>query len=101
MIETILAWAGAIVLAGNVGAVIYKIIKPAIDMGDRVEELERRDKLDYERLQKQEQKMQNNEKMGLAQCKMLLAIIDHMIDGNHVEEMKRTREHIIELMTQE
>lgn len=99
--EQFLAICGGIVLAGNVGAVIYKIIKPAIDMGNRVDELERRDRLDYNKLQNLEQFQQTSEKMWMAQCKMLLAIIDHMIDGNHVEEMKKTREHIIELITQE
>lgn len=92
MIETILAWGGGIVLIGNVGAVIYKIIKPSIDIRKKVDRLERHDKQDLE-------KIQNLEELNKAQCKMLLAMIDHMIDGNHVDKMKETREHIIELFT--
>ena len=76
MIETILAWGGGIVLIGNVGAVIYKIIKPSIDIRKEVDRLERHDKQDLE-------KIQNLEELNKAQCKMLLAMIDHMIDGNH------------------
>lgn len=92
MIETILAWGGGIVLIGNVGAVIYKIIKPSIDIRKEVDRLERHDKQDLE-------KIQNLEELNKAQCKMLLAMIDHMIDGNHVDKMKDTRERIIELFT--
>ena len=84
MIETILAWGGGIVLIGNVGAVIYKIIKPSIDIRKEVDRLERHDKQDLE-------KIQNLEELNKAQCKMLLAMIDHMIDGNHVDKMKETR----------
>ena len=92
MIETILAWGGGIVLIGNVGAVIYKIIKPSIDIRKEVDRLERHDKQDLE-------KIQNLEELNKAQCKMLLAMMDHMIDGNHVDKMKETRERIIELFT--
>lgn len=92
MIEQILAIGGGIVLVGNVGAVIYKIIKPSIDIRKKVDKLERHDEQDFE-------KIQNLEELNKAQCKMLLAMIDHMIDGNHVDKMKETREHIIELIT--
>lgn len=92
MIEQILAIGGGIVLVGNVGAMIYKVIKPSIDMRKKVDRLERHDKQDME-------KIQSLEELNKAQCKMLLAMIDHMIDGNHVDKMKETREHIIELIT--
>lgn len=91
--ETLLAVGGAIVLAGNVGAVIYKIIKPSIDIRQRVDSLERHDKMDYERIQKIAE-------LNNAQCKMLLVIIDHMIDGNNVDRMKSTRDQIIDIMAQ-
>lgn len=91
MIQELLAWGGAIVLAGNVGAVIYKVIKPSLDIKKRVEELERHDRQDFDTIK-------NLQELNKAQCKMLLVIIDHMIDGNHVEKMKETREHIIDIM---
>lgn len=92
--ETILAIGGAIVLAGNVGAVLHRIIKPGIDLRARVGKLERHDAADLERIK-------GLEELNKAQCKMLLVIIDHMIDGNHVENMKHTRDQIIEMMAQE
>ncbi len=58
----------------------------------RVDELEQHDKQDFKRIQSLQQ-------LNQAQCKMLLVMIDHMIDGNHVEKMKETREHIIEMIT--
>ena len=92
--ETFLAVGGAIVLMGNVGAVIHKIIKPSLDMRYRVGELEKHDKADFERIKAMES-------LNKAQCKMLLVMIDHMIDGNHVETMKDTRNQIIEMMARQ
>ena len=91
MLERIMAIGGFIVLMGNVVAVIYKVIRPSLDMRKRVDELEKNDKQDYSRIQALE-------KVNQAQCKLLMAMIDHMIDGNHVEKMKETRDHIIELI---
>lgn len=88
---TFLAWGGAIVLFGNICGVIYKLVKPGIAMREKVRELDMHDKTDYKRLAHLED--QNRE-----QCKALLAIINHMIDGNHVEQMKKTRESIINLL---
>ena len=94
MIQELLAWGGAIVLAGNVGAVIYKVIKPSLDIKKKVEELERHDKRDFDTIK-------SLQELNKAQCKMLLVMIDHMIDGNNVEKMKETREQIIEIMANE
>lgn len=101
MIDTVLAIGGAIVLAGNVGAVIFKIIKPSLDIRKRVDELERRDQLDFERLQKLEENLQELQELTKANCKMQLVMIDHMIDGNNVEKMKKTRDDIIEMIVAE
>ena len=91
MIETFLAIGGAIVLAGNVGAVIVKVIRPFTDMKKKVEDLERHEKKDFKEIQELHE-------LNTMQCKMLLVMIDHMIDGNHVETMKKTREQIIDLL---
>lgn len=101
MIDTVLAIGGAIVLAGNVGAVIFKVIKPSLDIRKRVDELERRDQLDFERLQKLEENLQELQELTKANCKMQLVMIDHMIDGNNVEKMKKTRDDIIEMIVAE
>ncbi len=73
-------------------SVLSKAIKPSIDVRKRVDELEQHDKQDFKRIQSLQQ-------LNQTQCKMLLVMIDHMIDGNHVEKMKETREHIIEMIT--
>lgn len=92
--QELLAWGGAIVLIGNVGAVIYKVIKPSLDIRNRVAELEWHDKKDFETIK-------SLQAMSKAQVKMLLVMIDHMIDGNHVDKMRETREQIIEIMADE
>lgn len=94
MIETLLAVGGAIVLAGNVGAVIVKVIRPFVDIKERVENLEKHGENDFEEIRELHE-------LNTMQCKMLLVIIDHMIDGNHVENMKKTREQIINLLASE
>ena len=89
--QTFLAIGGAIVLLGNIGAVISRVIKPSVTLQRRIYDLERHDKADSETILKLQ-------KLSDAQCKMLLVMIDHMIDGNHVEKMKETRAQIIDLL---
>ena len=91
--ETFLAWGGAIVLLTNICGIIWKAIKPNLDIRKKVGELDQHDKTDHKRLVSLEE--QNRE-----QCRALLAIINHMIDGNHVDQMKRTRENIINLLNE-
>ena len=94
-------WGGAIVLAGNVGAVIFKVVKPSLDIRKRVDELERHDESDHERLQKLEESLQALQDLTRANYKMQLVMIDHMIDGNNVEKMKKTRDDIIDMIVTE
>lgn len=89
--QTFLAIGGAIVLLGNIGAVISRVIRPSVTLQRRIYDLERHDKADSETILKLQE-------LSNAQCKMLLVMIDHMIDGNHVEKMKETRAQIIDLL---
>lgn len=91
--ETILAIGGAIVLAGNVGAVIFKWIRPAFTIRQDVDILKEHDRNDYEALQ-------HLNKMNRAQCNLLLCMINHMIDGNGIEEMKTTRKEITNILSE-
>ena len=91
--ETLLAVGGAIVLAGNVGAVLFKWVRPAVTIKQDVEVLKEHDRNDYEALQ-------HLNKMNRAQCNLLLCMINHMIDGNGIEEMKRTRKQITDILSE-
>lgn len=91
--ETLLAVGGAIVLAGNVGAVLFKWVRPAVTIKQDVEVLKEHDRNDYEALQ-------HLNKMNRAQCNLLLCMINHMIDGNGIEDMKRTRKNITDILSE-
>lgn len=89
---------GGIVLLGNVGVVIGRWIKPALDVkkvqeeqSARLEELEKHEKNDLEKLEHLQQ-------MSKLQCKSMICLLNHMIDGNGVEQMKSTRDDMQDLM---
>lgn len=91
--ETILAIGGAVVLAGNVGVVVFRWIRPAVMIKRDVDVLKEHDRNDYEALQ-------HLNKMNRAQCNLLLCMINHMIDGNGIDEMKATRKNITDILSE-
>lgn len=84
----VLSICGAISIIGGAGAVIMKIIRPAFKMSKRVEMLEKHDQSDFER-------MRALENMQKQQSKCLAAIANHMIDGNGIDNMKKTRDELL------
>ena len=96
--EQILAIAGAIVLISNAGAAIYRWIRPALKMKDKIETLES----DVESLKKYTRNdsdvISHLKEMNKLQCQGMLCMINHMIDGNGREDMKQTRNQIQELI---
>ena len=91
--QTITGVAGLIVLIANAGAAIFRWIRPAVQIRQDVDVLKEHDKKDFESLQRLE-------KMNRAQCNLQLSMINHMIDGNHIEKMKETREHIQDILSE-
>lgn len=96
--QLLAAIGGGIVLAGNVGTAIYKWIKPAIDLKSDVttlkqemEEFKEHEKNDFKTLH-------HMQEMSKLQCRAMLCMMNHMIDGNNVDDMKETREKIQDLL---
>lgn len=96
--ETVLAVAGGIVLLGNAGAAINRWLSPALQVKrdveethQRVDELEEHGRNDFVAIKELQQ-------MNKLQCQAMLCMINHMIDGNGVANMKKTREEIQELL---
>ena len=89
MIEQILAVCGGISIIGGAGAVIYKIIYPALQFSQRVEQLEEHSENDYQRLK-------GLEEMQKQQSKCLAAMLHHQITGNGIENMKKIRDELLE-----
>lgn len=90
--EIILAIAGGIVLIANAGTAIYKWIRPAVNIKADVEQLKEHDRRDYEALN-------GMRALNKAQCHGMVSMMNHMIDGNHVDKMKETRDDLLELMS--
>lgn len=95
--ELVVGICGGVVLLYNAGEKIYRIFKPAADwkkkvdrLQSEVEELRSYTDRDYDGLQHMLE-MQKGIITGQ------ITMMNHMIDGNGVEEMKKTREDLMNL----
>ena len=98
--EQLLAIGGGIVLAGNVAALLWKIISPGLKVKNTVNKnseaiarLQRHEQNDFAALEK----IVHIEK---EQCRVMIVILNHMIDGNSVGKMKETRDALQRLMSE-
>lgn len=97
-IETLLAICGGVSIIGGAVAVVWKLIRPATQMVDRVETLERHDKESYKHMEEVEKALKNVENTQKETIKCLVSMLNHEITGNGVEEMKKTRDELIDLI---
>lgn len=95
--ELIAGICGGIVLLCTAGEKIYHIFKPAANWKRKVdgleadiEELRKHTSRDYEALEHIDEILKG---IGKGQITM----INHMIDGNNVEAMKKTRDDLMDL----
>lgn len=87
--QTLLSICGAVSIVGGAGAIIVKVIKPALKLSKRVEQLEQYNQADYQRLKALEE-------MQKQQSKSLAAMLNHQITGNGIENMKKIRDELLE-----
>ena len=72
---------------GTAGAVVWKVIRPALQLVGRVDKMECKLSHDYNA-------MQTISALNHSQNLALIAMINHMIDGNSIEALKRTRDQM-------
>ena len=96
---TIAGILGGIVLIGNVGNVIHKWLTPAINRRESVEEHEDEIKVLKQHEKKDLNALEHITEVNKAMCESMLCMMNHMIDGNHVEQMKITRNKLQDLLT--
>ena len=96
--ETIAGIAGAIVLLGNAGAMVYKWIAPALRIKKKVEELDRRTINDFEAIKELKETVKQCEEVNRLHLVVLLNTVNHMIDGNGKDELKATRKDIEDML---
>lgn len=87
-IRVLLEICGGISIVGGALAVIYNWLRPAINVKKRVETLEAHDKRDYDML------MDIAVRDALI-MEALVTMLDSQINGNNIEELKKTREKLI------
>lgn len=75
---------GGVSIIGGAAAVIWKWIRPAVKIKDRVDELEKNVRKDYESINEIKD-------MQGAMCQALVVIMDHEITGNHVDGLKKQK----------
>ena len=86
-ITVLLAIGGAIITIGGAATYISKATKPARDLVQRVNAQDK--KLDNDN-----RRLNDLEKGDRAQCKALLAMLDHTITGNSVDKIKLARDDL-------
>lgn len=97
-IQSILAIGGAIVLFGNVGAVIYHFITPVINTKKKIDILQEYTHRDYDRIKALDEKVKGLDEMSTALCYLGICVLNHLINGNNVSSMRDTRDKLIRLM---
>lgn len=90
---------GGIVLIGNVGGLIYKVISPAYKLKTTVEEHDKAIKEIHKHEKNDLETLNDLKASNRLQLKTMLDIVNHFIDGNHVEQMKKTRDEIQDMLT--
>ncbi|MBQ4504905.1 MAG: hypothetical protein II983_04460 [Firmicutes bacterium] len=99
--ELIAGILGAIVLIGNAGAIVMKWIRPALDTKQDLEKVKR----EIEEIKKHEKQdleaIKQLQEMNKLQCRAMLCIINHMIDGNGIVKMQETRDDIQDLLIEQ
>lgn len=97
--QTVTGILGLIVLLGNVGAVIGKWLHPIIKKSKKIDELEERTSRVEQCLHRDNEELKEIKGMVLDIDRMLLALLNHSIDGNGIEKMKILRNKVIDNMT--
>ena len=91
---------GAIVLVGNAGAVIGKFIRPVMNKSKEIDELQTRMDAVEEHQADDYKALKDIKAMLIDVDKMLLAILNHSIEGNGIDNMKKLRNQVIDNMTE-
>ncbi len=92
-INTLLAICGGISIIGGAAAVIWKWLRPAVKMKDRVDQLERNVEKDYRNIEE-------IKKMQASMSRILIDIMDHQIYGNHTEKMEQDKRELLSLISE-
>ena len=95
LLQIFLAICGSIITVGGAGAIIVKLItkyrKPDKDRDETM-------KKHQEMLDNDNKRLKELEEGNKVVMQSLLAIMSHLIDGNHTEELKKSKEMVQEYL---
>ena len=95
----ILAAASAIVLLANAGEKIVAAVKaakaPGTKQDARIDALEKWRRSVDEKLNRDNERLESIEEGNRASQRALLALLDHGIDGNNIEQMHHAKEELL------
>lgn len=92
-INTFLAICGGISIFGGAIAVVWKVIKPAVNLEKRVEVLESKSDKDYVSIN------EIKEAQSIL-CQGMIALIDSRLTGNNEENLKKTKDSMIRYLAE-
>ena len=85
---------GAIILFANGIKAIRESLTPATAIAEKVEKLDRRDKEYAAKFEEINAALGKQEQTNQAVLKALVAIVNHEIDGNGIEGLKKARDEL-------
>ena len=85
---------GAIILLANGIKAIRELLTPATAIAEKVEKLDRRDKEYAVKVEEINTALGKHEQTNQAVLKALVAIVNHEIDGNGIEGLKKARDEL-------
>ena len=85
---------GAIILLSNGIKAIRELLTPATAIAEKVEKLDRRDKEYAAKFEEINTALGKHEQTNQAVLKALVAIVNHEIDGNGIEGLKKARDEL-------
>lgn len=85
---------GAIILLSNGIKAIRELLTPATTIAEKVEKLDRRDKEYAVKFEEINTALGKHEQTNQAVLKALVAIVNHEIDGNGIEGLKKARDEL-------
>ena len=83
---------GAIATVGSAITVVVRWIAPAVKLSNRVSDTEKRQKKDY-------QTLMDVKEMNSILCRSMLSLIDHQINGNSIDKLKKSKDEIQTYLT--
>ena len=95
--ELIAGVCGGIVLLFTAGEKIYHIIKPAASWKKKVDSLQTEIKELQDHTNRDYEALQHIDEILKGIGKGQITMINHMIDGNNVDAMKKTRDDLLDL----